>query len=83
MQRRQAITTPYANVQSRAKPQKIPRGNLIQLNSTPDKRRQAKSQRVNVNRNKTPNRRSPLPLPTVKNKNRTINWNKSTGKNLT
>ena len=81
MRRRQAIATPYASAPSRAKPQKRPRRKLIKLTTTPD-RRLAKPQRVNLDRNQTTCRRSPLPRPAVNNKNRTINWTTSAGKNL-
>ena len=56
--------------------------NLIKLTPTQDRRRLAKLQRVNVDRNLTTYRWNPLLLPTVYNNNRTINWATSIGKNL-
>ena len=78
MRTRQAIVTPYASTTSREKPKKRPRRNLIK-----DRRSLAKPQRVNAVRNQPVNKGSPLSSPTVNNRNKTINWTKRAGKNLT
>ena len=84
LQRKQVITTPYAKALSKAKSQKKPKGNLIQLTPTQDMRKLANLQRINVGRNlTTKNRKSLLLSSIINNKDRTINWSTSKGKKLT